>query len=148
MPNFNPKEIQHLFATLEYPYQIRADAITAVGAPSSIGFLMRAIYWLYLVTRTYYRQALPGAIAELISEEEDAASHKSHSRTETEKSIFATQDEVQTILQHLLKVVEESQHSFSKPPQLLRLDLPNEVGFPSEDRLLQLLLFEYQEFLH
>lgn len=55
MPNFNPKEIQHLFATLEYPYAIRADAITAVGAPSSIGFLMRAIYWLYLVTRTYYR---------------------------------------------------------------------------------------------
>ena len=40
---------------LNYPYQIRADSITAVGAPSSVAFLIKAIYWLYLVVRTYHR---------------------------------------------------------------------------------------------
>jgi hypothetical protein len=54
-PAFNPQEIQNMFATLNYPYSIRADAITAVGAPSSVAFLMKAIYWLYLAVRTFYR---------------------------------------------------------------------------------------------
>lgn len=44
-----------MFATLNYPYTIRADAITAVGAPSSVAFLMKAIFWLYLAVRTFYR---------------------------------------------------------------------------------------------
>ena len=59
-----------MFSVLEYPYHIRSDSITAVGAPNSIAFLVRALYWLYLVARTYYRQALPGAIQEVISNEE------------------------------------------------------------------------------
>lgn len=42
------KEIQGFFALLDYPFTIRSDAITAVGAPSSVGFLMRALYWVYL----------------------------------------------------------------------------------------------------
>ena len=84
MPSFTPKEVQHLFAFLQYPYQIRADAITAVGAPSSINFLMRAIYWLYLVARTYYRESQPGAILELSEEElkeEDEEHQNSNSQT-------------------------------------------------------------------
>lgn len=44
-----------LFGALSYPYHpIRNDAITAVGAPSTIGFLMRAIYWLYQVVKVYF----------------------------------------------------------------------------------------------
>lgn len=54
MPKFEPLEIQTLFAALHYPGTIRSDAITAVGAPSSIQFLMRAIYWLYSVTKVYF----------------------------------------------------------------------------------------------
>ena len=46
-----------LFAGLQYPYTIRADAITAVGAPSSVAFLIRAIFWLYLVVKSYYKSA-------------------------------------------------------------------------------------------
>lgn len=48
------KEIQAFFALLEYPYTIRSDAITAVGAPSTVGFLMRALYWLYLSVKMLY----------------------------------------------------------------------------------------------
>ena len=54
MPKFEPGEIQGLFAALQYPGTIRSDAITAVGAPSSIQFLMRAIYWLYSVIKVYF----------------------------------------------------------------------------------------------
>ena len=74
IPQFKAPEIQHLFATLQYPFNIRADAITAVGAPSSIGFLMRAIYWLYLVVRTYYGR--PEAVVELSEEDQDDAEER------------------------------------------------------------------------
>ena len=68
MPAFNPKELLHFYKTLGYPYPIRQDAITAIGAPNSIGFLVRAFYWLYLVTRNFFRQGVPGAIPELSDE--------------------------------------------------------------------------------
>ena len=89
---------------LGFPFQIRADAITAVGAPSSIGFLVRALYWLYLVARSFYRSKLPGAITELASEEEDGRSH-----TETEKSQPSNQDDgLEELFQDILDVVEHS----------------------------------------
>ena len=50
-PPFKPDEITQFFNLIRYPYSIRTDAITAVGAPSTIGFLVRAIYWLYLTAR-------------------------------------------------------------------------------------------------
>jgi len=53
-PNWNPSDITHLLSTLGCPYQIRSDAITAVGAPSSIGYLVRALYWLYQVAKNFY----------------------------------------------------------------------------------------------
>lgn len=53
-PNWNPTEITYLLLTLGCPYQIRSDAITAVGAPSSIGYLVRALYWLYQVGKNYF----------------------------------------------------------------------------------------------
>lgn len=46
-PRFEASEIQRLFASLNYPGLIRTDAITAVGAPSTVQFLMKAIYWLF-----------------------------------------------------------------------------------------------------
>ena len=76
MPRFTHKEFSHYFQTLGYPYAIRSDAITAVGAPNSIAFLVRALYWLYLVVRTYYKSSLPGAIQE-VSEEENKDESKS-----------------------------------------------------------------------
>ena len=69
MPKFTHKDVLHLFQTLGYPYSIRSDAITAVGAPNSIAYLVRALYWLYLNVRTYYRHAFPGAIIEESDEE-------------------------------------------------------------------------------
>ena len=60
---------------LEYPYSIRSDAITAVGAPSSISFIMRAIYWLYMLARIYYGR--PEAILEESSEFRDDEEQKS-----------------------------------------------------------------------
>ena len=59
VPDFNPTEVQNLFSALHYPYVIRADAITAVGAPSSISFLMKAIYWLYHAVRPFFRSKAP-----------------------------------------------------------------------------------------
>ena len=44
-----------MFKFLKYPYEIRKDAIIAVGAPSSVGFLVKAIYWLYLLAKTQRR---------------------------------------------------------------------------------------------
>ena len=55
-PQFKPAEINHLFGFLKYPFQIRNDAITAVGAPSSIGILVKAIYWLYILAAAHQAQ--------------------------------------------------------------------------------------------
>lgn len=51
-PKFKVDEIHSLFEFLKYPYQIRNDAITAVGAPSSIQYLIKALYWLYTLADT------------------------------------------------------------------------------------------------
>ena len=98
------------------------------------------------MARTYYRQALPGAILEVSDERENQSVSQ---RTETDRSVeeaplISVEDE---LYQRLLDVAESSQHSFGRPPQLLHLSLPNEIEFP-KDPLLHLLLFEYQEFLH
>lgn len=53
-PVFKPDEINNLFNFLRYPYTIRTDAIKAVGAPSTVGFLIKAIYWLYILAATHY----------------------------------------------------------------------------------------------
>jgi hypothetical protein len=52
---FEVHEINGLFGALCYPWHpIRTDAITAVGAPSTISFMMRAIFWLYQVVKVYF----------------------------------------------------------------------------------------------
>ena len=56
---------------IHYPYSIRADAITAVGAPSSVSFLMKAIFWLYLVVRTFYHTGGSRSQVLKISEENE-----------------------------------------------------------------------------
>ena len=91
-PPFKAPDIQHLFATLQYPYTIRADAITAVGAPSSIGFLMRAIYWLYLVVRTYYGR--PEAVVEVSEEDQDEDGDEHSSEEERKEEAKSEQDQV------------------------------------------------------
>lgn len=52
-PEFKPEVIQNLFKFLQYPYQVRADAITAVGAPYSISYLIKAIYWLFILAKLH-----------------------------------------------------------------------------------------------
>lgn len=82
-PNFTqevqwtPSDIQSLLQTLGYPYQVRSDAITAVGAPSSIGYLVKALYWLYQIARQFYQS---GVIMEEASSE--------HTQFEQPLSIF------------------------------------------------------------
>ena len=43
-PIFKAEEIQNLFEFFRYPFTIRNDAITAVGAPSTISSLVKALY--------------------------------------------------------------------------------------------------------
>lgn len=52
-PVFKAEDIQNLFEFFRYPYTIRNDAITAVGAPSTISFLVKALYWFYIFTATH-----------------------------------------------------------------------------------------------
>lgn len=59
MPKFEEQEIVTLFKQLCYPGTIRSDAIKAVGAQTSISFLLRALYWLYLVAKVYFLEKQP-----------------------------------------------------------------------------------------
>ena len=45
-----------MFEFFKYPYTIRNDAIIAVGAPSTIGFLVKALYWFYVFTIVHFYQ--------------------------------------------------------------------------------------------
>ena len=69
-PNFKPDEINNLFKFLKYPSTIRNDAITAVGAPSSVGFLIKALYWLYILASAHHAESVGnGTIEEEESKE-------------------------------------------------------------------------------
>ncbi len=46
-PSFKYEEINCFFKSLKYHENLRKDSITAVGAPSSLPFLLKAIYWLF-----------------------------------------------------------------------------------------------------
>jgi hypothetical protein len=39
---------------LRCKFEIKKHAITAVGAPNSIGMLVKGIYWLYLIAKRQY----------------------------------------------------------------------------------------------
>lgn len=56
---------------MEYPSTIRNDAITAVGAPSTIGFLVKAIYWLYVLASLHTHDHVNSVIEEEVEEGED-----------------------------------------------------------------------------
>jgi hypothetical protein len=60
--------VQGLFQELGYPFTIRADSITAVGAPSSIGYLVRALYWLHLVAKQFSIQVISATDTNVIEE--------------------------------------------------------------------------------
>lgn len=71
-PNFKPDDINNLFKFLKYPSTIRNDAITAVGAPSSVAFLIKALYWLYILAQAHHLNTagLNGTIEEEESKEQ------------------------------------------------------------------------------
>lgn len=70
-PHWSTQEILQLFQTLGCPYAIRNDAITAVGAPNSISYLVRAIYWLYQVAKSYFETDIIREESEIASNDED-----------------------------------------------------------------------------
>ena len=72
-PLWQTPEILYLFQTLNCPYTIRPDAITAVGAPNSISYLAKAIYWLFTVVKTYFNSddVIPEEAESVSAEERD-----------------------------------------------------------------------------
>ena len=72
-PKFEESEIQGLFNFLHYPGKIRSDAISAVGAQTSMPYLLKALYWLFLITKVYYIHKSPVDSSEIIKEEDEDA---------------------------------------------------------------------------
>lgn len=128
-----PKEIQNFFTLLDYPYTIRSDAITAVGAPSTIGFLMRALYWLYLSVKMLYFNPSLFQIAERSSEmSENEVSPREQADSNPEQRLFKS----------ILAIAKVQLHSFNEPYQL-RFSLANQLPLPTDNSLRELLMFEY-----
>ena len=98
-PNFSqlapikwtPQDIRQFFHSLGCPYEVRPDAIQAVGAPNSVGYLVRALFWLYLLARQFY-QSGDDAIAEV----EDSENMQSIANQNTVDTVQIALDEVLT----------------------------------------------------
>ena len=161
IPEFNAKEMQSLFAALGYPFIIRADAITAVGAPSSIAFLMKAIFWLYLVTKHYFydRNQLKSLRISEAVEDEDRLSSDYEAVKSARKSVVNSKDShaefwfsilsrlnfgntpsyfTEKTNNHILKKLQKR----GNLPQWLKGDSTNDLEL---DPLIMVLLVEYQE---
>ena len=79
-PIFKPTEINALFGFLKYPWTIRSDAITAVGAPSNIAFLVKAIYWLYILASSH---TPADSQANMINEDDETEQNQQNRMSET-----------------------------------------------------------------
>lgn len=135
------KEIQGFFTLLDYPYTIRSDAITAVGAPSSIGFLMRALYWLYLCVKMLCHKPDCFQIVEQSSEMSES-SKEVEMKEESKES-----PEDMSLFSDILSTAWQQLRLFEEPYQL-KFKLANQLALPENDPLRELLMFEYQNFLH
>ena len=150
-PGFNTREVQNLFSALNYPYTIRADAIQAVGAPSSIAILMKAIYWLYLAVRTFFKkQSLAAPMLPIVSEDIDF-----DSSIEEEKKEEMVAERPQSMWNEVLgTVLLKGKLSFVRSEESLDAEqhLIEMPSFSSADvadcALVELLCHEYQEYLH
>jgi len=125
-PRFAPDEIQSLFSALCYPGgQIRSDSITAVGAPSTVQYLMRAIYWLYQIARVYFvrkQTSDPSLIKEVEDEEYGVEEVKGGEEMldereleEKEEERYLEQHPEEKIFKDLLNQVRNYQQ-YSDPP--------------------------------
>eukprot|EP00347_Sterkiella_histriomuscorum_P009840 403339673 len=148
-PKFEEIEIQSLFKLLNYPGSIRSDAIKAVGAQTSIAFLMRALYWLYLVTKIYYIEKQPVVINDsdsFIREDDDEdrqsvadqkSSKKSHQRSASQddqlkeltkgyrESNILGKDQI--MKNYVEELVDEDEENFYDPREKVFLELLREA---------------------
>ena len=69
-----------------------------------------------------------------------------NSKQKTEEKFKQEEDQELRLFRRILETAERSQHSFETPHQV-NYKLPNGIEFPSNP-LLNLILFEYQEFIH
>jgi len=126
---------------------------------------MRAIYWLYSVTKVYFfekkevhdddEEAKRGGIPEVNEEEQGEDSPMAGltrivedepvDRTLIEEERYLSEHPKERLFKDLLSDAKATQ-SYKDPPQQL-FELTNQVR-PMLRPLLQLLLHEYQEFLH
>ena len=70
MIKFKPDDIKNMLTLLGYPFTLRNDAITAVGAPSTIGFLVKAIYWLFIIAQSQHCDPIRNGGNRTISEDD------------------------------------------------------------------------------
>ena len=68
------------------------------------------------------------------------------SKQKTEEITKVQDDQEYRLFKRILETAERSQHSFETPHQV-NYKLPNGIEFPTNP-LLNLILFEYQEFMH
>jgi hypothetical protein len=115
-----------LFSFLQYPSTIRADAITAVGAPSTIAFLMRAIYWLYTLANVYMLQIDSDIINEAESREEEESKYRPSEGKSMESRPCAFDEKEQLLFQRILDNANKSELMFEDPAQC-SFSLPNDV---------------------
>ena len=170
-PVFKPEEINSLFGFLRYPYTIRADAIKAVGAPSTVGFLIKALYWLYILAATHYAQGeqvgedqagnqeengRPDHNEEIIEEDSMAERRSTEQVSDTaKKNSSKTTDIFQDILDSVLagKGYEDSvakQRVLEKHECFYR-NLSSNPGSNTSDQprpLLQLMMHEFCEYMN
>ena len=100
---------------------------------------MRALYWLYLGVRMFYFNP---SWYQIVEDSADAFSEKEENvipieNVEPEQSLF----------QQILNTAKLIHRTFEDPWQF-QFQLENQFQIPTNNPLRELLLFEYQTFLH
>ncbi|CDW88927.1 UNKNOWN [Stylonychia lemnae] len=158
-PKFEENEILQIFNMLKYPGTIRSDAIKAVGAQTTIAFLIRALYWLYLVTKIYFIRKEPqieDQEDDFIQEADNEDMSNYDSKRKSRKSLneedaeMGDEDELwyEPYEQIFLDIlVETSAYSSYQTPHQTTYDLNNQVKLKLRP-VIKLMMHEYQEYLY
>lgn len=137
-PAWNPIEITYLLQVLDCPYPIRSDAITAVGAATSIGFLVRILYWLHLVGKNFYLRDEEVSVIPEDSLEYDA-SQSEHNPPFANFSGPIREVQIDNLFSQLLLHVA----SMFPCPSQLEFTLPYQVELMEFETLNKLICFEF-----
>jgi hypothetical protein len=137
-PAWNPTDITYLLQVLDCPYPIRSDAITAVGAATSIGFLVRILYWLHLVGKNFYLRDEEVSVIPEDSLEHDA-SQSEHNPPFANFSGPIREVQIDNLFSQLLLHVA----SMFPCPSQLEFTLPYQVELMELETLNKLICFEF-----